>query len=56
MVEENLNHIFSKKSYSNPARKKADTDRNVIKHIDNNWTLESQDLMDYGFKNNKGFR
>ena len=38
MVKQNLNDIFIEENYSKPAKKDYDTNRTVVKQIDDTWS------------------
>ena len=46
-----MNEIFSK-----PPKKIYMTDKTVVHHIDDIWSLDISDLEDYGSENNTGYR
>ena len=48
-------HSLIIKTISKPA-KKYETNKTVAKHIDNIWSLELLEMIDYGVKNNRGCR
>ena len=39
-----------------PSDKKFETLNTVFKHIDNIWSSHLSDMIDYGIKNNRGYR
>ena len=40
----------------NPPKKNYLTNKTIVKHIDDTWSLDLLDMIDYGTKNNNGFR
>ena len=47
---------FVNEIYSNPPKKSYSTNRTVVKHIDDTWSMDLLDMIDYGVKNNRGYR
>ena len=45
--------MFIKDFYSKPAEKFSETNKTVVKHIDNTWSLILSDMVDCGIKNKK---
>ena len=39
--------MFITEIYSEPAKKKYETNKTVVKHIDNTWTLDLLDMIVY---------
>ena len=48
--------IFIKEIYSKPPKRNPPTNKTVVSHIVNFWSLDILDLKDYGPKNNRGYR
>ena len=55
-MKKDLTKIFNNEIYSKPPRKNYETNKTIIKSIDNTWSSDLLDLNDYGPKNNKGYR
>ena len=56
MSKKDLTKIFIDEIYSNPPKKNYLTNKTIVKHIDDTWSLDLLDMIDYGTKNNNGFR
>ena len=56
MLKKDNIKIFINEIYSKPPRKNYETNKTIIKSIDNTWSSDLLDLNDYGPKNNKGYR
>ena len=48
--------IFFEEKYSEPPKKNYPTNKIVYNHIDEIWSIDLVDLVDYKISNNKGFR
>ena len=48
--------IIINKIYSKPPKKNYGTNKTVVYHFDNIWSLDILDKKDYGPENNKGYR
>ena len=56
MVKRDLTKIFIDEIYSKPPRKNYPTNKIVYNHIDEIWSIDLADMIDYKISNNKGFR
>ena len=56
MVKRDLIKIFTDENYSTPPRKNYPTNKIVYNHIDDIWSIDLADMIDYKISNNKGFR
>ena len=56
MVKQNVIDLYLNKICSKPAKENYDTNKTVGAHIDNTWSLDFLDMIDYGIKNIKGYR
>ena len=56
MVNRDLTKIFVDEIYSTPPRKNYPTNKIIYNHIDEIWSIDLADMIDYKFSNNKGFR
>ena len=65
-MEENLKNVFQEMAqktidvfineiYSKPPKKNYATNKTVVYHIDDIWSLDILDLKDYGPENNRGY-
>ena len=50
------NKIFKNEIYSKPPKKNYVTNKTNVYHIDDIWSLDILDLIDYGPENNRGYR
>ena len=48
--------IFIDEIYDKPAKKIYPTNKTIVKSIDDTWSLDLLDLIDYNVKNNRGYR
>ena len=55
MTQKNIK-LFLKEIYSKKPKKKYNTNRTDVYHIDDIWSLDILDLKDYGPENNRGYR
>ena len=55
-MKRDLTKIFIDEIYSNPPRKNFPTSKIVYNHIDEIWSIDLADMIDYKISNNKGFR
>ena len=55
MTQKNIK-IFIGEIYSKPSRKNYSTNKTDVYHIDDVWSLDVLDLIDYGPENNRGYR
>ena len=56
MSKKDLMKIFIDEIYSKPPRKNYPTNKIVYNHIDEIWSIDLADMIDYKTSNNKGFR
>ena len=56
MINKDLIKIFVGDIYSKPPRKNYPTNKPVYNHIDEIWSIDLADMIDYKFSNIKGFR
>ena len=56
MVKRDLTKIFIDEIYSKPAKKNSPTNKIVSNHIDEIWSIDLADMIDYKISNNEGFR
>ena len=56
MSKKDLTKIFIDEIYSKPPRKNYPTNKVVYKHIDEIWSIDLADMVDYKTSNNKGYR
>ena len=56
MVNRDLTKIFIDETYSKSPNKKYETNKTMIKSIDDTWSSDLLDMNDYGPKNNRGYR
>ena len=55
-MKRDLTKIFINEIYYKPPKKNNDTNKTIVKHIDDCWSLDILDLIEYGPSNNKGYR
>ena len=56
MINRDLTKIFRDEIYSKPTRKNYPTNKIIYSHIDEIWSIDPADMIDYKISNNKGFR
>ena len=56
MIKKDLTKIFIDEIYSKPPRKNYPTNKIIYNHIDEVWSIDLADMIDYKISNNKGFR
>ena len=56
MTKRNLTKIFINEIYSTPPKKNYSTNKIIYNHIDEIWSIDLADMIDYKISNNKGFR
>ena len=56
MVKQSLIDTFINEIYSKPPKKNYSTNKTIVKHIDDTWSMNLLDMVEYGVKNNKGYR
>ena len=54
--KKDLTKIFIDEIYNKPPKKNYDTNKTIVKHIGHTWSLDLLDLIEYGPKNNRGYR
>ena len=54
-MKKDLTKIFANEVYSTPLRKNYPTNKIVYNHIDEIWSVDLADMIDYKNSNNKGF-
>ena len=55
-MKRDLTKIFIDELYSKAPKKNYPTNKIVYKHIDEIWSIDLADMIDYKISNNKGFR
>ena len=55
-MKKDLTKIFIDKIYDKPAKKVYPSNKTIVKSIDDTWSADLLDLIDYGVKNNRGYR
>ena len=55
-MKKDLTKVFIDEIYSEPPRKNYPTNKIVINHIDETWSIDLADMIDYKISNNKGYR
>ena len=55
-MRKDLTKIFIAEIYSTPPMKNNPTNKIVFNHIDEIWSTDLADMIDYKISNNKGFR
>ena len=55
-MKKDLTKIFIDEIYSEPPKKNYPTNKIVYNHIDEIWSIDLADMIDYKISNNKGFR
>ena len=56
MIRKDLTKIFIDEIYSKPPRKNYPTNKIIYNHIDEIWSIDLADMIDYKISNNKGYR
>ena len=56
MSKKDLTKIFIDEIYSTPPKKNYETNKVIYNHIDEIWSIDLADFLDYKTSNNKGFR
>ena len=54
-MEKDLTKTFIDDFYSTPPKKKYSTNKIIYNHIDEIWSIDLADMIDYKTSNNKGF-
>ena len=55
-MKKDLTKTFIDEIYDNPPKKVYPTNKTIVKSIDDTWSADLLDLIDYGVKNNRGYR
>ena len=55
-MKKDLTKIFIDEIYDNPPKKIYQSNKTIVKSIDDTWSADLLDLVDYGVKNNRGYR
>ena len=55
-MKKDLTRIFIDEIYSKPPTKNYETNKIVYNHIDEIWSIDLAEIVDYKISNNKGFR
>ena len=55
-MKKDLTKIFIDEIYSKPPRKNIPTNKRIYNHIDEIWSIDLADMVDYKVSNNKGYR
>ena len=56
MINKDLTKIFIDEIYSKPPKKNYPTNKITYNHIDEIWSIDLADMIDYKISNNKGYR
>ena len=56
MIKRDLTKIFIDEIYSKPPRKNYPTNKIIYNHIDEIWSIDLADMIDYKISDNKGYR
>ena len=56
MVKRDLIKIFIDEIYSKPPSRNYPTNKVIYNHIDEIWSVDLTDIIDYKISNNKGYR
>ena len=56
MIEKDLTKNFIDEIYSKPPKKTYPTNKVIYNHVDEVWSIDLADMIDYKISNNKGFR
>ena len=55
-MNKDLTKIFIGEIYATPPKKKYETNKIIYNHIDEIWSIDLADMIDYTISNNKGYR
>ena len=55
-MKNDLTKIFIEETYSSPPKKNYETNKIVYNNIDEIWSIDLADMIDYKISNNKQFR
>ena len=56
MAQKDKIKVFIDEFYSKPPKKNYPTNKRIYNHIDEMWSIDLADMIDYKTSNNKGFR
>ena len=56
MVKQSLIDTFINEIYSKPPKKNYETNKTLLKSIDDTWSADLLQMDDYGVKNNRGYK
>ena len=56
MINKDLIKIFVDEIYSRAPKKNYETNKIIYNHIDDIWSIDLADMIDYKVSNNKGYR
>ena len=56
MLKQDFTKIFIDEIYSKPPRRNYPTNKIIYNHIDEIWSIDLADMIDYKISNNKGYR
>ena len=56
MIKKDLTKLFIDEIYSKPSVRNYPTNKIVYNHIDETWSIDLADMIDYKISKNKGFR
>ena len=56
MIKRDLIKTFINEIYFKPPKKNYETNKVIYNHIDEIWSIDLADFLDYKISNNKGFR
>ena len=56
MKQRDITKIFRNEIYIKPPEKNYETNKTIVKHVDDCWGIDLLDMIDYGVSNNKGYR
>ena len=55
-MKRDLTKIFINEVHFKPPKRNYETNKTIVKHINDCWSLDILDMIDYGIKNNEGYR
>ena len=56
MIKQSLSDTFSNGIFSKPSKKNNETNKTLLKSIDETWSIDLLQMDDYGVENNKGYK
>ena len=56
MINKDLNIIFVDEIYSKPPKRNYPTNKKIYNHIDERWSIDLADMIDYKILKNKSYR